>query len=143
MFVKERCWVVFDAVEGEGEHLIESRFQFAPGTVRLANGTACTGYEDANLLLKAAPTVPFTDVRVERGQENPRGGWYSDSYGKIEPAPALSQSLRTRLPWRAATVLFPYKGTTPPEVTLRFDGRRAEIRQTELGSVSVECSLPQ
>ena len=142
VFVKERCWVVFDAVEGAGEHLIESRFQFAPGTLRLANGTICTGYDDANLLLKAAPIAPFTDVHVERGQENPRGGWYSDSYGKIEPAPALSQSLRTRLPWRAATLLFPYKGTTTPEITFSFDGRRVEIQHPETGRVFVECSLP-
>jgi hypothetical protein len=143
VFVKERCWVVFDAVEGAGEHLIESRFQFAPGTLRLANGTVCTAHGDANLLLKAAPTAPFTDVHVECGQENPRGGWYSDSYGKIEPAPALSQSLRIRLPWRAATLLFPYKGTMPPEVTFSFDGRRAEIQHPETGRVSVECSLPR
>ncbi|MCX6898317.1 MAG: alginate lyase family protein [Verrucomicrobia bacterium] len=142
VFVKERCWVVFDAVEGAGDHLIESRFQFAPGTLRLANGTACTAYADANLLLKAAPTAPFTDVHVECGQENPRGGWYSDSYGKIEPAPALSQTLRTRLPWRAATLLFPYKGTTTPEVTFSFDGRRAEIQHPDTGRLLIECSLP-
>jgi hypothetical protein len=142
VFVKERCWIVFDAVEGEGEHLIESRFQFAPGALRLTSGAVCTAYDDANLLLKAAPIVPFTDVHVERGQENPRGGWYSDSYGKIEPAPALSQSLRTRLPWRAATLLFPYKGTTVPEVTFSSDGRRADIRHPEVGHTSVECSLP-
>lgn len=142
VFVKQRCWVVFDAVQGEGEHVIESRFQFAPGALRLDNGTVCTGYDDANLLLKAAPTAPFADVHIERGQEDPRGGWYSDSYGKIEPAPALSQSLRTRLPWRAATLLFPYKGATTPAVTFSFDGRRAAIRHPELDAVGVECSLP-
>ena len=64
-------------------------------------------------------------------------------YGKIEQAPALSQSLRTRLPWRAATLLFPYKGTTTPEVAFSFDGRRAEIQHPEVGRVSVECSLPR
>ena len=142
VFVKERCWVVFDTVDGAGEHLIESRFQFAPGTLRVTNATACTGCDDANLLLQTVPTAPFSDVHVERGQEKPRGGWYSDSYGKIEPAPALSQSLRTRLPWRAATLLFPYKGTTTPQITFSFDGRRAEIQQPEVGDVRLECSLP-
>jgi hypothetical protein len=51
--------------------------------------------------------------------------------------------LRTRLPWHAATLLFPYKGTTTPDVAFRFDGRRAEIRHPEIGSVAVECSLPR
>ena len=143
VLVKDRCWVVFDAVEGEGEHRIESRFQFAPGTLRMNRGAVCTGYDDANLLLMAVPTAPFTDVHVECGQENPRGGWYSDSYGQIEPAPALSQSLETRLPWRAATLLFPYKGTATPDVTFGFDGRVAEIRHPEIGDVRVECSLSQ
>ena len=142
VFVRERCWIVFDTVEGAGEHAIESRFQFAPGQLRLADGTACTRFDDANLLLRTVPTAPFTDIHVESGQENPRGGWYSDSYGKIEPAPALVQSLQTRLPWRAATLLFPYPGTTPPTITLRFDGRRAAIRHPDLGDVSVACSLP-
>jgi len=51
--------------------------------------------------------------------------------------------LRTRLPWHAATLLFPYKGTTTPDVAFSFDGRRAEIRHPEIGSVAGECSLPR
>ena len=107
VFVRERCWVVFDSVEGDGEHLVESRFQFAPGKLLLDGGAVRTDFEDANLSLRTAATAAFDDRHIEQGQENPRGGWYSDSYGKIEPAPALSQSVRTRLPWRAATLLFP------------------------------------
>lgn len=137
VFVKERCWVVFDAVEGSGEHLVESRFQFAPGTLALMSAGAHTTYNDANLLLLTAPTAPFSDSHVEHGQEKPRGGWYSDSYGKIEPAPALSLSLRTSLPWRSATLLFPYRGTVPPKVTFTFDGSQAEIRSSETGSLRV------
>ena len=143
VFVKERCWVVFDIVEGGGEHLVESRFQFAPGTLTQVSAGAHTTYNDANLLLLAAPTAPFSDVHVERGQEKPRGGWYSDSYGKIEPAPALSLSLRTALPWRNATLLFPYRGTVPPKVTFAFDGSQAEIRDSEIGSLRVaRTTLP-
>ena len=142
VFVKERCWVVFDVVEGDGEHLVESRFQFAPGDLHTSGTTARTGFDDANLLLMASPTVPFADIRVERGQENPRGGWYSDSYNKIEPAPALALSLRTALPWRAATLLFPYQGSEPPRVSFTFDGRRATVASPEVGEVQVACSEP-
>jgi hypothetical protein len=136
VFVQERCWVVFDLVEGDGERLIESRFQFAPGELHIDGATARTGFEDANLLLIAAPSAAFAEVRVEQGQEQPRRGWYSDSYNKIEPAPALSLSLRTALPWRAATLLFPYRGPSRPAVDFTFDGRQATIRAADLFEVA-------
>ena len=137
VFVKNRFWVVFDTVQGDGEHLVESRFQFAPRTLTQEATGAHTDYGDANLLLRTAATAPFTDIHVEHGQENPRGGWYSDSYGKIEPAPALSLSVRTSLPWHAATLLFPYRGTEPPKVSFTFDGDEAVIRDTDAGITHV------
>jgi hypothetical protein len=142
VFVNERFWVVFDVVQGDGEHLIESRFQFAPGELHVSGTNARTGFDDANLLLVAAPTAAFTEARVVRGEENPRGGWYSDSYNKIEPAPALVLSLRNTLPWRAATLLFPYRGTEPPPVSFAFDGRQATLKTSETGDVQVPCSVP-
>lgn len=142
VLVKQRFWVVFDVVEGEGEHLIESRFQFAPGDLTLDGTTAQTVFSDANLLLRAKGTVTFDDARIEKGQTAPRSGWYSDSYGKIEPAPALSLSVRTRLPWRAATLLFPYRGEVVPDVTFTFRQGTAEIKHPDTGHVTVESSLP-
>jgi hypothetical protein len=142
VFVRERFWVVFDIVEGTGEHLLESRYQFAPGDVRVEENVARTQFQDANLLLHAAPLVPFDDVHVEHGQDKPRGGWYSDSYNKLEPAPALSLSVRTPLPWRCATLLFPYKGPGAPNVSARFDGRSAVVSGTDVGEAHVDCTLP-
>jgi hypothetical protein len=142
VFVRQRCWVVFDVVSGDGEHSIESRFQFAPGTIKVDGSTAHTDYEDANLLLELAATEAFSEIRVEHGQENPRGGWYSDSYGRIEAAPALSASLRTQLPWRAATLLFPYRGQNTPAVKLEFADQSVRIHHPDLEDVIVRCSLP-
>lgn len=141
VFVKNRFWVVFDAVEGSGEHLVESRFQFAPGELSVEGAAAHTGFKDANLLLRAVASAPYSNIHVERGQENPRGGWYSDSYGKIEPAPALSLAARTPLPLHTATLLFPYRGAKPPAVTLALDGASAVIHTAETGDVRVTCSL--
>ena len=141
VFVRERFWVVFDAVDGAGEHAIDSRFQFAPGNLIAEGATARTDFADSNLLLTAAASKAFTDVHVEKGQEKPRGGWYSDSYGKIEPAPALSMSVKSALPWRAATLLYPYRGKMPPQVSITLDGAVAVIRAPDLGEVRVTCSL--
>lgn len=142
VFVQERCWIVFDLVTGDGEHGIESRFQFAPGELRVEGSSARTCFDDANLLLVAAPSAPFAEIRIEQGQQNPRRGWYSDSYNKIEPAPALALTLRTALPWRAATLLFPYRGSEPPAVRFSFDGRHATLAAPELGDRSVATRLP-
>lgn len=79
---------------------------------------------------------------MEHGQDNPRGGWYSDSYGKIEPAPAVSLSVRTALPSRTATLLLPYRGKQLPEVGFTFDGRAVRVEHADVGALSIDCSLP-
>jgi len=142
VFVKQRCWVVFDTVTGEEEHAIESRFQFAPGSVIIDGPAAHTQFDDANLLVTWAAATDFTDVHVEQGQQSPRGGWYSDSYGQIEPAPALSMSLQTKLPWRSATLLFPYRGADVPDVMFAFAGNEARVQHPEIGEVKIVSSLP-
>jgi uncharacterized heparinase superfamily protein len=179
VFVKQRCWVVFDLIAGrqgrepstssrsgartrslwslasvqdeglpavrateDGEHLIESRFQFAPGSLVVEGVTVHTDYDDANLLLQTAATASFHDIRTECGQADPRGGWYSDSYGKIEPAPALVLAVRTALPWRAATLLYPYQGRRLPQVSLRYGDGAAELVGEDRETVRVECTLP-
>ncbi|MSS70904.1 MAG: alginate lyase family protein [Candidatus Latescibacteria bacterium] len=143
VFVGERFWIAFDAMEGDGEHRIESRFQFAPCALRVDGTRARTGFEDANLLLWALPSAPFTDVHVEEARENPRGGWYSSGYGQIEPAPCLSLSTAVRLPFFAATLLFPYRGPTPPPVTFEVQGKTALVETPEMGRVSVTSALEE
>ena len=139
----QRFWVVFDTVTGTGEHLVESRFQFAPGELVLTGNGARTDNEDANLQIVCRPMAAFTDAHIECGQEDPRGGWYSDSYGKIEPAPALTMSLRTSLPWSAVTLLNPYRGANIPGSELSFDGTTAVIRHFELGETRVALTMPK
>lgn len=141
VFVRERCWVVFDLLEGAGEHDLESRFQFAPGKLVLDGTRARTDFPDANLLLCPLALPPLAAAHIEEGRENPRGGWYSAGYNKIEPAPALSLRLRAPLPARLATLLFPYRGTEGPPLDFTFDGKEAAIRAAELGDVTVACRL--
>lgn len=136
VFVDQRFWVVFDRVEGTGEHHLESRFQFAPGDVQLFGETAVTSFPDANLLLLAPG---WTDRRVDVGCQDPRSGWYSASYNRIEPSPTLVLGTQAKLPWRSTTVLYPFVGRQPPEVTvdnidvgvhLTIDGETRIVRFT-------------
>ncbi len=109
-FADLRCWAFVDVVEGEGTHLVESRIQFAPGTVQVEGGIVRTLFPDANLAVKYR-AENWSSVRVECGQENPRGGWYSIGYNQLEPAPSVVFSKEDALlPMVSSFVLLPYRG---------------------------------
>ena len=141
VFLKERLWIVFDRVEGNGEHTVESRFQFAPGTLRVEGTQAHTCFQDANLLLWAPSSTPFADVHVEEGWEHPRGGWYSKRYGLIEPAPCLSLAATVALPFFAATLLFPYRGTELPRLSFALEGESVLVQTEEIAEIRVQAFI--
>lgn len=125
VFVDGHFWVLFDTITGEGEHQVESRFQFAPGDLSVDGASAVTQNDDANLQLTATGT--WDTVRVLKGETDPRAGWYSASYNRIEPAPALSLVRKQALPVRYAVLLLPYRGTTPPASTIVLEGDSAVV----------------
>ena len=110
---------------GTGKHALESRFHFYPGEVAVEGSRAMTQFDDANVLLWSS--TEWADVHVEKGQENPRSGWYSASYSLIEPAPCLSLACQTALPFTSAILLLPYKGAVVPDVRFAVDGSRATV----------------
>jgi uncharacterized heparinase superfamily protein len=105
-------WIVDDEVSGDGAHEIESRFQFAPGSLNVQGRRVRTQFADANLLL--ATREEWDACTVESGLRNPDSGWYSDGVNKIEPAPVLILRAKRTLPFRSRIVLCPYKGTAAP-----------------------------
>ena len=121
LFVPGRYWILCDVLDGEGTHELESRFQFMPGEVATAVGRVRTCFDDANVMVCPEVGVAYT-IEIEKGQEDPRGGWYSDGYNLIEPAPQAALKVTAALPFRAATLLLPYRGTQPPDVSFAADG---------------------
>jgi len=121
LFVPGRYWILYDVLEGEGTHQLESRFQFMPGDAVCADDCVRTRFADANVMVRPEAAVGFS-IDVEEGWEDPRGGWYSDGYNLIEPAPQAAFRVRTALPFRAATLLLPYRGPEPPDVCFRAEG---------------------
>ena len=139
-FVRERLWVIFDYFEGEGEHTVELRFQFAPGQLQQDGNRAWTLFPDANLLLWSEPSAPYVEGRVEEGQEDPRGGWYSARYGQLETAPCLSFTAQATLPFCATTLLFPYRKTLPTDLSFSLVGHTAVVQSGDTGEVRVDSS---
>lgn len=87
-------WVVVDSLPGY-EHSAEKMwfgFQFAPGTRIIHSdknfgATIALDRCKAPLYLTASPS--FKDRKIICGSQDPLGGWVSDRYGNLEPAPQL------------------------------------------------------
>ena len=124
VFVDQKFWVLYDTVTGSGTHTIDSRFQFGPGDIAIDGNQITTQFEDANLLVQA--TGEWAS-RILKGEQEPRAGWYSASYNKIEPAPMLTLTRDASLPLRYAVLLLPYRGTQIPETGFTFEQRTATI----------------
>jgi hypothetical protein len=107
-------WQCVDQINGAGEHVVTSRLQFMPGTLKLGDGLAHTCYGDADLAVFFAP-AQWDAVTVRTGEQEPRQGWYSAGYNQIEPAPMLVFERRTALPFTARLVLVPYRDGQVPE----------------------------
>lgn len=113
----QQYWVVEDEVTGDGAHDVESRFQFCPSEVTVEGDFARTHFAEANLLIGFSAR-DWTTVRVDKGEDHPRAGWYSDGYNKIEAAPALAlYASQKTLPFRTRMWLYPFPGNEPPTGT--------------------------
>ena len=120
-FAVGKYWILLDELTGEGDHDIESRFQFMPGETTVEGDGVRTMYDDANVMVCPAEGSELA-VHLEIGQEEPRGGWYSAGYNLIEPAPKVGFSKRTAMPCVFATLLLPYEGARAPDARFYCDG---------------------
>jgi hypothetical protein len=106
LFVKPRYWILVDDVEGDGEHLVQLLFQFAPLPVSLRadRWVQAKGPDGRGLFLKNFSNV-MVEASITAGGE--RGGWFSPAYGQRQPAPVLVYTTAAALPLRLVTLLAP------------------------------------
>jgi Heparinase II/III-like protein/Heparinase II/III N-terminus len=108
VFVKDRYWIVVDDVEGQGEHQVDLRFQFAPIEVDVdpALWARACGRGGRGLLIR-----PFANAAlkasIHSGELDPRQGWVSSEYGRQDASPVLVYSTVSRVPLRIMTLLLP------------------------------------
>ncbi|MBN1346719.1 MAG: alginate lyase family protein [Phycisphaerae bacterium] len=110
-FVGKRLFVLLDEAIGEGEGRLDLHFQMAPGDVQIdqAGKRATTRFDDANVLVWSAPSIPVTLIEEE--------GWFAWSYGKRKPRTAFALRHERGAPAVFVTVLLPYRGRDVPEVS--------------------------
>ena len=113
-------WLIFDRLEGEGEHFVELFFHFAPGRADVlpeTDGVAVETDDHLHAVLKRLDSFPLS-TEVKMGGAGPEEGWIATSYGRREPAPVVRFFGRIPLPISTACVLIPSRSKLPG---LKFD----------------------
>jgi hypothetical protein len=126
LFLKGEYAIIFDLVTGEGAHLVERIFHFAPTVERpeedgvrpvslqiMDNGVAATSEDSAGNVAVIPVDMEGVTVRDECGQSDPVRGWYA-LYG-IQPSHDITYAVRAPLPVMSADVIWPW-GPGPAEL---------------------------
>ncbi len=124
LFIKPHYWVVCDFITANDAraHSYDWLWHFAPGKATQENGRVV--FKRGKAGIAVTTTLPAPPILVE-GSENPPQGWVSYVFGKKEPAPvAIYKTKGENL--AVITVLYPFAGATPPEVTLLTPALEAE-----------------
>ena len=110
-FVGKRFFVLLDEAIGEAKGTLDLHFQLAPGPARLQKSQhwATTGFDDANVLVWAAPGAP---VSMEEEK-----GWFGWAYGHRIPRRAFRFRHARPAPAAFLTVVSPYRGAERPHVS--------------------------
>ena len=121
-------WLIRDRLSRDGdaaEHVLRTLFHFYPGadlTLDERTGTATVMYPSGvgvALVFSDASTVKL-DAAI--GREDPVRGWYSEEYGKIDPAWELAAERRAGFPTEYAVVLVPFRADEVPDVRVEHAG---------------------
>lgn len=128
VFVKPGYWVMNDSVSGEGEHAVSVNFPFGlgiKGQIDVATGACHTTDATANILILPVPGSGFKGERYDT--DFPDDG--------LQPAQGVRYTLKTSLPLAGfTTVLYPYKGSSAPAVSVENIAGDAVRVKTPVGS---------
>jgi hypothetical protein len=144
IWIKPRCCVLVDDLDGRAEHEIALRFQFAPIDVTLdpslwARARDARGH---GLLVRPFASVSLK-AELHTGELDPVQGWVSTDYGRREAAPILIYSTVVSLPVRVVTLLLPIEdgAAALPDVRPIF-GEASALVGLALGDGTVVASWP-
>lgn len=113
-------WLCLDAFLGVGIHKFDFLFHFPPNTVvRPLSGLDSIAVVDSSAGVYIFP-LGFEGMqsRVVAGEKDPIQGWYSDDYGRKEPAPVLIFSERCGVPTTRGFMLFPFIAGELPDLVV-------------------------
>ena len=161
-YVKDNYWIILDAIYGDGEHRVESNFQFMVGNeiqleddraqATAPNGAALDVVQGFGTGLKSEVLIGDTHfpgttfLRQYPGfvDWQPGGRGWVGSFGnhspldpvRTHPAPALLKSGTVKLPFKSVTVLTPSADKKPRQSQVRIIENNPERFSVEITSDS-------
>jgi hypothetical protein len=138
IFIKPRCWIVFDEITGTGTHRAESVYQFTP--MRIAVDEQERVFRTMRVNLPNCEVFIRGDspeMNIQCGETGPVRGWIGEArQGQSEniPAPRCSAVFKGELPLRWVSVIVPVQA-----------GPVSGCRVTEIKgakSLGVACDFP-
>jgi hypothetical protein len=137
IFVREQYWVVWDTVDGEGEHEVTACWQFAPGRVEMDLKTyaaRCVNEHGPRFELMPVLDSVMPEIQVFIGAFDPPRGWVSKD-GADLPATTVMYSVRGRLPLVLRWLLVPFSGS-------QASGVQALCVDEDADGPEIEVSFP-
>ncbi|MBM4328407.1 MAG: hypothetical protein FJ118_14740 [Deltaproteobacteria bacterium] len=137
IFARDEYWVVWDTVDGEGEHEVTACWQFAPGRVEMDLKTytaRCVDERGPRFELIPVLDTTMLEIQVFTGATDPPRGWVS-KYGTDLPATTVMYSLHGRLPLVFIWLLLPFSGSPT-------SGVQAACVDEDGGGPGIEVSFP-
>lgn len=125
-FYKPSYWIISDLFTGEGHHVFDQFFHFAPFRLNVDFTNKCVNISmEANHHFTLMPFHPKElDVEILTGGKSPDSGWISDGYRTQIEAPVIRYGKQTSAPAAFNTLLCAYSRETP----LRFAGRQLQAQ---------------
>jgi hypothetical protein len=101
-FIPDRPIQIVDAVSGSGIHQLEWFFHFAPKLEVCEQSShtvwVCTADTHISMLSLRAENLPFLNLSLKRGENNPICGWVSSNSAQVQPAYVAVFAARVNLP---------------------------------------------
>jgi hypothetical protein len=115
VFLKPDYWLVRDELLGEGEHLIDRYFHFAPMQVVCDTKTLSVRSHSlgkGDLVIMAVEKEGVT-CQLLAGSDTPDGGWIAPGYAQKVRAPIVRYQMVAQLPIALHTLLVPFEKYVP------------------------------
>lgn len=134
-FVDKKYFVIVDEAIGDGAGDVDLHFQLAPGGDAIFDSTKFL----VRTNFREGWNVAVQSMEQSQLKLQPEEGWVSFVYTKKEPRPAFRYRIQKTAGknLRFVTVVIPYEGRTPPEITAEVFGR------SRVGSSNLQLKIKE
>jgi Heparinase II/III N-terminus/Heparinase II/III-like protein len=136
VYLRGHYWVVIDQIETNKPRTLDILWHFHPDCTVALEGNEVTTQDENVGNLRIIPTSNLNwQVKIIKGQESPKQGWWSREYGHLCPNPTANYQVSIATSATFAWILFPAKGLVP------------KIKVTEIcdlqGSIRLSIERPE